>query len=48
MLTVDFQAMLSMEPCNNCKSAKLRKESLHVFLTLPKDCISQELQEKIS
>ena len=35
MLTVDFQAMLSMEPCAECKGAKLRKESLHVFITLP-------------
>lgn len=35
MLTVDFQAMLSMENCPECHGAKLRKESLHVFLTLP-------------
>lgn len=35
MLTVDFQAMLNMEPCPLCKWNKLTQESLHVFLTIP-------------
>lgn len=32
ILTVDFQAMFDMEPCEECHGAKLRKESMHVFL----------------
>ena len=35
LLTVDFQAMLDMKPCHSCHGAKLRVESLHVFLTIP-------------
>ncbi len=44
MLTIDFQAMLSMEPCPDCHGAKLRKESLHVFLTIPTQKISSDMQ----
>ncbi|MDR0650171.1 MAG: hypothetical protein LBG59_01870 [Candidatus Peribacteria bacterium] len=36
LLTVDFQAMLNMKPCPECFGSKLKKESLHVFLTFPK------------
>ena len=36
LLTVDFQAMLEMRPCPECFGSKLKKESLHVFLTFPK------------
>lgn len=43
MLTVDFQAMLSMEHCPECQGAKLRKESLHVFITLPTWSLSEDL-----
>lgn len=32
LLTVDFQAMIDMRPCPDCKWDKLRKESLNVFL----------------
>lgn len=42
LLTVDFQAMLSMEKCPECSGAKLRKESLHVFITLPRRSIKKE------
>lgn len=34
LLTVDFQAMLEMKPCPECKWHKLRKESLNVFIEL--------------
>lgn len=34
LLTVDFQAMLDMKSCNECGGTKLKKESLHVFLTV--------------
>jgi excinuclease UvrABC ATPase subunit len=37
LLTVDFQAMLDMRPCPECFGSKLKKESLHVFLTFPKE-----------
>ena len=43
MLTVDFQAMLGMEPCPSCHGHKLRKESLHVFLTVPKNTKTKKL-----
>lgn len=43
MLTVDFQAMLSMENCPECSWAKLRKESLHVFITIPTWILSDDL-----
>lgn len=48
MLTVDFQAMLSMEHCPECQWAKLSKESRHVFITLPKDIIPQEIQKTLT
>ena len=34
MLTVDFQAMLNMKTCPSCFGSKLKKESLHAFLSL--------------
>jgi excinuclease ABC subunit A len=37
LLTVDFQAMLDMKPCPECFGSKLKKESLHVFLTFSKE-----------
>ena len=42
LLTVDFQAMLDMAPCHTCHGAKVRKESLHVFLTIPEDKIPKK------
>lgn len=47
MLTIDFQAMLRMEKCPECKGAKLRKESLHVFVTLDKKKIKKTLLTKL-
>lgn len=47
MLTIDFQAMLSMEPCEECQWAKLRKESLHVFITLPTWLLSESILLKL-
>lgn len=32
ILGVDFQAMFQMQPCPECHGAKLRKESMYVFL----------------
>ena len=40
MLTVDFQAMLDMKPCPECFWSKIKKESLHVFLTFPKKAVA--------
>jgi len=34
LLTVDFQVMLDMRVCPECNGARLKKESLNVFLTL--------------
>jgi excinuclease ABC subunit A len=34
LLTVDFQAMLDMSVCPTCHGARIRKESMHVFLTV--------------
>ena len=34
LLTVDFQVMLDMKVCPECNGARLKKESLHVFLSL--------------
>jgi excinuclease ABC subunit A len=34
LLTVDFQAMLDMKTCPECDGARLKKESLHVFLSV--------------
>lgn len=36
LLTVDFQAMLDMKLCPECNWAKLKKESLNVFLNIAK------------
>jgi excinuclease UvrABC ATPase subunit len=47
MLTIDFQAMLRMEKCPECHGAKLRKESLHVFVTLPKKKLKKQLLTKL-
>jgi excinuclease ABC subunit A len=47
MLTIDFQVMLRMEKCPECAGAKLRKESLHVFVTLPKKKLKKELLTKL-
>ncbi|MEI8090812.1 MAG: hypothetical protein WCG98_00700 [bacterium] len=33
-MTVDFQVMLDMKVCPECNGARLKKESLNVFLTL--------------
>ena len=41
LLTVDFQAMLDMKPCPECFGSKLKKDSLHVFLTFPKEAKKQ-------
>ena len=41
MLTVDFQAMLDMKPCPECFWSKIKRESLHVFLTFPKKAASK-------
>ncbi len=40
LLTVDFQAMLSMKSCPHCFGSRLKKESLHCFLCLdmPRHC----------
>jgi hypothetical protein len=35
-LTVDFQAMLNMKTCPHCFGSRLKKESLHCFLTIKK------------
>ncbi len=34
LLTVDFQAMIDMRTCPECNGARLKKESLNVFLTI--------------
>lgn len=34
LLTLDFQAMLDMKTCPECNGARLKKESLNVFLSL--------------
>ncbi len=36
VLTVDFQAMLEMKQCPACMGARLKKESLHVMVSLPR------------
>ncbi len=35
VLTVDFQAMINLNTCPTCNGAKLRKESLNVFINIP-------------
>ena len=37
LLTVDFQAMLNMKTCPHCFGSRLKKESLHCFLTIKKE-----------
>lgn len=37
LLTVDFQAMINMQKCPTCNWAKLKRESLNVFLHLDKE-----------
>ena len=34
MLTVDFQAMIDLNPCSVCDGARIRQESLHVYLAM--------------
>ena len=36
LLTVDFQTMLDMKTCPLCHGAKLKRESLHVFIPFQK------------
>lgn len=49
LLTVDFQAMLNMKSCPHCFGSRLKKESLHCFLTLEKEKIKESLIfEKLS
>ncbi len=43
VLTVDFQSMLEMKKCPVCNWAKLRKESLHVFITIPNTKQNREI-----
>lgn len=47
MLTVDFQAMIDMKTCPECHGAKLRKESLHVFITLPEWSLSAWIMSRL-
>lgn len=42
VLTVDFQAMLQLKPCTSCHGDKLKKESLHVVLNIPKKLSAKE------
>jgi excinuclease ABC subunit A len=42
VLTVDFQAMLDLRPCTSCHGDKLKKESLHVLLQVPKPLSAKE------
>ena len=44
LLTVDFQAMLDMKPCPECFGSKIKRESLHVFLTFPKK-VKKEIEK---
>ncbi len=37
LLTIDFQAMLNMQPCHTCHGDRLRIESLNVFVSSWKD-----------
>ncbi len=41
LLTVDFQAMLSEKTCPECKGAKLKKESLSVYI-----CVGEKSSEE--
>lgn len=42
LLTVDFQAMLNMKTCPHCFGSRLKKESLHCFLTIKKEDIEKK------
>ena len=42
LLTVDFQAMLNMKTCPHCFGSRLKKESLHCFLTIKKHDIEKK------
>lgn len=42
LLTVDFQAMLNMKTCPHCFGSRLKKESLHCFLTIKKEDIGKK------
>lgn len=42
LLTVDFQAMLNMKTCPHCFGSRLKKESLHCFLTIKKEDIRKK------
>ncbi len=37
ILTVDFQAMLDLQPCSSCHGSKIRPESMSVFLLAEPD-----------
>ena len=43
LLTVDFQAMLNMKTCPHCFGSRLKKESLHCFLTIKKQDMKKNL-----
>lgn len=47
VLTVDFQTMLEMRTCPSCEGAKLRKESLHVFLTIPDNTKNKKIIKNV-
>ena len=47
LLTVDFQAMLSMKTCPHCYGSRLKKESLHCFLCLDTSKIDKKTQSEI-
>ncbi len=42
ILTVDFQAMLEVKSCPVCVGAKLRQESLHVFISRQGDVMNKK------
>ena len=48
ILSVDFQSMLGLKPCDECHGAKLKKESLHVFLELPVSLLPSPKKKKKS
>jgi excinuclease ABC subunit A len=45
VLTVDFQAMLDLRPCSACHWDKLKKESLHVVIHIPKKLTAKEKKQ---
>jgi excinuclease ABC subunit A len=48
LLTVDFQAMLDMRTCPECKGEKLKKESLNVFLPIKQKKSDQPIKYNIA